>query len=588
MEDYVLTMIDTTGIQDYIFGSNTLRENIGASFLVEQLRRDMLLASLPANAHNLSLGRDSGELTIEDQPLEDFPAHVAELIYCGGGNILALFRDMHAAKAMVRALTRLLLRRAPGLEITAAHLLLCSTETFGGPQGIYNQLLRSLNQAKQQRQASLPLLGLSVTLECRSTGLPAVVYDDPPADEARRPVSAAIAAKGLVRKQANDRLRGFLKATAQDYTFSDDFDDFGRTRGEASYIAVLHADGNGIGHRFQQLVDQFTNAGQNRSCINALRQLSASIEAIGRTALQQAIKQLVDNMALWWRMSEDTEERRFVENLQWKQDERDFKTKHVLPVRPLVFGGDDMTLVCDGRLGLPLAAAYLEHFEQASAYEFAQFAAWLSRQNIPLSSQDVLHPARACAGIAIVKAHYPFRRAYDLADALCRNAKGAIKKHTSGRDQSALDWHFATTGITAALGDLRGRSYQADDGCSLLMRPVALRTPGLEHPWRTWANFSNTLDTLKNQQPWSGRRNKVIALREALRQGRDATKRFMRTYTIETLPKIDTAPPEMWQNGFTNKHSAYFDPIEAIDLFLPLVPLDQLAASQSQTVEVPA
>ena len=33
MAQVVLTIVDTAGIQDYIFGSNRLRENIGASYL---------------------------------------------------------------------------------------------------------------------------------------------------------------------------------------------------------------------------------------------------------------------------------------------------------------------------------------------------------------------------------------------------------------------------------------------------------------------------------------------------------------------------------------------------------------------------
>ena len=32
----VVTVLDTTGIQPYIFSSNRLRENVGASFLVSQ------------------------------------------------------------------------------------------------------------------------------------------------------------------------------------------------------------------------------------------------------------------------------------------------------------------------------------------------------------------------------------------------------------------------------------------------------------------------------------------------------------------------------------------------------------------------
>lgn len=36
MTQFWLVIVDTTGIQSYIFGSNRLRENVGASYLVHQ------------------------------------------------------------------------------------------------------------------------------------------------------------------------------------------------------------------------------------------------------------------------------------------------------------------------------------------------------------------------------------------------------------------------------------------------------------------------------------------------------------------------------------------------------------------------
>jgi len=39
MPTYTLTFLDTVGIQNYVFGSNVLRENIGASELVRRATR---------------------------------------------------------------------------------------------------------------------------------------------------------------------------------------------------------------------------------------------------------------------------------------------------------------------------------------------------------------------------------------------------------------------------------------------------------------------------------------------------------------------------------------------------------------------
>jgi len=49
---YTLTVIDTTGIQDYIFGSNVLKHNVGASALVHWATNDWVCEEL------IRLGRD--------------------------------------------------------------------------------------------------------------------------------------------------------------------------------------------------------------------------------------------------------------------------------------------------------------------------------------------------------------------------------------------------------------------------------------------------------------------------------------------------------------------------------------------------
>ena len=47
MNRYTLTVVDTTGIQDYIFGTNQLKQNVGASYLVDCATRKWVVESLP-------------------------------------------------------------------------------------------------------------------------------------------------------------------------------------------------------------------------------------------------------------------------------------------------------------------------------------------------------------------------------------------------------------------------------------------------------------------------------------------------------------------------------------------------------------
>jgi hypothetical protein len=548
MPIYTLTIIDTTGVQDYIFGSNRLRENVGASQLVEMVTHEFLEQSL-------NNARLEGATLTHNHTAEAEGKHIedsldVEVILQGGGNAVLLSRNEDVAKAVVRQLSRLLLRRAPGLEIAVAHHSFdWDTQSLGGEVGEYEKLLGKLNQAKQQRHPSTPVLGQGVTLECRSTGLPAVGYGPAIGGDPAEPLSADILAKVNedVVRAAKQRLTEMFQDVTAGYDFSSDFDELGGTRDESRYIAVVHADGNGIGQRFQQVIEEYRQPGAgNRACLTALQELSKAVADAGKCALRETVKQLVETF------------------------KHPGKGNPRLPLRPIVFGGDDVTFVCDGRLGLPLAAIYLREWEQAS-------------RSLPHGGQ-----AYACAGVAVVKTHYPFARAYNLADDLCRNAKKALKKENV--QASALDWHFAFSGIFGAVKQIRECEYQVQAG-DLTMRPVKLSQaatdgmqPAFNPHWRTWPKFKqlvgvfagdlkvNKQGKLDSQGEVYANRNKVKGLREALRGGGNVVEHFRSAYALDPLPELDVSNTTLQYTGWADGHCGYFDAIEALDFFLPLEP----------------
>jgi hypothetical protein len=234
----------------------------------------------------------------------------------------------------------------------------------------------------------------------------------------------------------------------------------------------------------------------------------------------------------------------------------DPKTRHpILPFRPIVYGGDDVTFVCDGRLGLALAAIYLEEWERVT------------------KESTTIGAAYACAGVAIVKSHYPFVRAYTLAGTLCAGAKKAVREavrdHPELTGASALDWHFAMSGIGGTITQIREREYQGKAG-SLHLRPVALHAPILKPNWYTWATFDRVTRTFQSNPDWRDRRNKVKELREILREEPVAVERFLHAFTLKELPLLDAAKAALQQTGWDGAICGYFDPIEALDFYLPL------------------
>jgi hypothetical protein len=62
----------------------------------------------------------------------------------------------------------------------------------------------------------------------------------------------------------------------------------------------------------------------------------------------------------------------------------------------------------------------------------------------------------------------------------------------------------------------------------------------------------------------------VIALREALRSGANATQRYRTAYTLNLLPELHPGYPDARVTGWVGDRCGYFDAIEALDCYLPL------------------
>ena len=537
MPDLTLTVLDVTSIQQYIFGSNRLQENIGASELVHRATHQWAFENLPRpnNVANV----ETGEL--DDARVEDGTL-AAEVVYAGGGNTLILFADESAgekaAKTFVANLSRMLIQEAPALALVAGHTPVdWQQEPLGAVQGgRVAAVMDKLDRAKRSRATSMAMMGLGVTAACQSTGLAAV--DTHP--RYGHLISAEVAAKLDWLDPANRRLIGLLPAiAAAGFDVPYDFDDFGRSRGEISYVAVVHADGNQMGKRVKEIASQHIHAGEgNREYIAAIRKFSARIEDASQRALRATLDVLLNAVS-------DTGPRRG-KWIDGRVPIRDSK----IPFRPLVFGGDDLTFVCDGRLGLSLAACYLEAFERET-------------KNVGIG-------ACACAGVAVVKTHYPFARAYQLAEALSNSAKKHVRhaQDNGAGDFSALDWHFAASGLLGDLHQIREREYGVPGIGRLHMRPIRLWPASRD--WRTWGNFSRVTDAFRTDEEWAGRRNKVMGLFRSLRGGEAGVRQFCRAYGLRALPEMKEQSGKMPTSGWDGDTCAYFDPIEAMEFYVPL------------------
>jgi hypothetical protein len=529
MTEYTLVTVGVEGIQEYIFRSNRLRENIGASYLVycaterwpmeviQNLRDDGWHGELRHNIQedfNLDYGPriEAGDLDVE-------------VLYTGGGNTVLLFRSdicPDPAQAFIWSLSTRALCEAPGLTLDINHM----TVDLDRP-GLGETIFKAISSLKSQRSLRpfvVPQLGLGASVMCRSTAFPAVHFPSPVEMPDPYPVSAEVYAKIVARKEANELLRNRLQSLQSE--FAQDFEDV--SVGEYGLMAVVHADGDRMGNRIKKL----KAIPENREYINQMRIFSDGLKRTGLAALEITIKR-VENLLV---------ENNGVLPLRPTASKRariEVPIAHPLPMRPLVFGGDDLTLVCDGRLGISLTLLYLAEFQKQAEIHL--------RESLTSS-----------AGVAIVKPHYPFARAYKLAADLANHAKQY--KKDGNITVGCLDWHFASGAIYDDVEGIRKREYRVPSG-NLSLRPVALDGDDI----RVWPKIAELVQEFQGEE-WSTSRNKLNALRKALRGGPDAVKSFYEVFN--RTPKLSSI--NGFTNGWNNDQCGYYDALELADFYIPL------------------
>ena len=107
----------------------------------------------------------------------------------------------------------------------------------------------------------------------------------------------------------------------------------------------------------------------------------------------------------------------------------------LVPVVPVLVGGDDVTVYTDGRYAIPFAEAYIRHYEDLTEKD------GLLSVLATLAGAPKKGPLTASAGVAIVGRNFPFHIAYDLAEGLVSRGKKLGKKKDTV-PCSTIDFHI--------------------------------------------------------------------------------------------------------------------------------------------------
>lgn len=95
-------LIDTPSIQNYIFSSNRLKVNIGASHIVKTIFEEPLINAL----NTIGTGKNEWKNNPDNILILDNPEIKWEIGYIGGGNALIFFKNPDDAKKIYSKLLK--------------------------------------------------------------------------------------------------------------------------------------------------------------------------------------------------------------------------------------------------------------------------------------------------------------------------------------------------------------------------------------------------------------------------------------------------------------------------------------------------
>lgn len=459
-------ILDTVSIQKYIFSTNNLKENLGASFIVAE----KIYTTYLEEAIKEVFGEVNKSL-LQDWKTE--PEKIAikngapyEVGYEGGGNAFLLFADENRARAFIEKWSKMLLVYCPGLVASAAAGRI---ELNGNFSRSLKSLFETLSKNKAEFVAQTVIPRHGITADCARTGYSREVWcDNLPASD-RDYISSVASAKISAVEDATEKYREILKDVVkkhdpEHYDFTNELEKLGQIKHEESHIAIVYIDGNDMTTRFR-----------NQSGLPDLRKLSSSVKQATLESFKRMLKIVIEKIPKM--------------NKEFNLQKKDKKT--ILPLRPIIIGGDDITFVSEGRLGVWLAKVFLEEFEQQQVSD-----------GLPLT---------ACASVSITKTKYPFYRGYSLSEQLLKNAKD-IRKHENDSG-SWIDFHISYGGFSGSLKQIREKHYRTSYCKKLILRPYKLSD--LDELLRGVSELKKKDERGKSMYP----RTKIMQLREALYSG---------------------------------------------------------------------
>ena len=473
-----LVMLETNGNQRFVFTSPRQRENIGASYLLTMLAPWTLAAA-------------------QDLGIDATPVSVSS------GKIILTVPDEPSARRLIGAVTRQVLALAPGMDVSGVFKEITSlTEDELRDIHVVANRYNLARPPAEARFAQIPYL-----VRADDSSLPAapasrILGGMPPEERAYSLPSqvkraCSLKARNRLVAQARESTSfrhddEFIERLAKSLkTLEDAFDPDPLTQGagdapgedaattrpaiDLSKIAVIHIDGNGVGAIMRDIkasmdsipaddLDTVLSPPPPRSASTGgavppggpdappseperLRRFLLAVNERLDYVVRESFFRAWREIAQWWALEQEGRPGR--EDVQ----EGGPLLTGVIPVVPILLGGDDLTVLTEGRYALPFMASYLTAYEKLTSQDT------ILRHLSPRARCDgVPTPMTAAAGAAVVPRPFPFHLAYTLAERLVAEAKKVGKAER--QECSTLTYHALFDSTVADAGELL-KGYEA-------------------------------------------------------------------------------------------------------------------------------
>ncbi len=336
-----------------------------------------------------------------------------EPVVQAAGNVKCIFSDEDILKRVVLSYPKHVMEKAPGITVSQA-VVEMENENYKDASDELEKRLR----AQRNKQAKSLVSGLMAMARSPRTGLPAVECKQGDlTDEGCR------AKQGIVDGKARYSLYEKLYGGKGEVTPRQVYEncDISSMTQKNDWIAIIHADGNGLG-------EVVAKKGKSP---DEMSRFSRKLDEATRLSAQSACKEVNgkgEDGHLW--------------------------------IRPVVIGGDDLTVICRADLAIPFVRHYLKAFEENS-------------------KSHIGDSLSACAGIAFIKSSYPFYYGYSLAETLCGVAKkdaksDEMKNANGGKIPSCLMFHKVQSSFVEDYETIKRKELAPASDCSFCFGPYYL------------------------------------------------------------------------------------------------------------------